>query len=418
MLEQIASEQLNMLGKQERINILISDTAPLYPPLWGGPKRIWNLYSHLSESLFDITYVGVDHATQGELSYKFNKINSNFKEILCFLPPHSCFWYLIEQKILKNTTLFLFPYFFIHTDWQFSQVINQQEKDIVICSHPWSWVSIAKSFSKFVVYDAHNCEYLLMKQILANHPFRDIILKKVKNIEGDLVKKSDLLLVCSEQEKQEFQDIYKISPNKICIVSNGASIKPLSNGNKRDECKRQLGLAGHKIICFVGANYKPNNDGAKFISNVLARELPEYTFLIIGTVKNALSVDKIPGNVRLTGRISDEELDNMLIAADIAINPISNGSGINIKMLDYFAAGVPVVTTPIGARGIGLSNFTDAIICEKEYFADNIKRLFQDKQLYNNLSENAFSLVSNNFDWKKISNNLESVLLERLQNKK
>ena len=42
-----------------RIKLLITDTAPLYPPLWGGPQRIWNLYGNLSQELFSITYVGV-----------------------------------------------------------------------------------------------------------------------------------------------------------------------------------------------------------------------------------------------------------------------------------------------------------------------------------------------------------------------
>ena len=41
------------------IKITVSDTAKLYPPLWGGPKRIWNLYSNLGD-MYDITYVGTD----------------------------------------------------------------------------------------------------------------------------------------------------------------------------------------------------------------------------------------------------------------------------------------------------------------------------------------------------------------------
>jgi len=44
----------------DRIKIVISDTAPLYPPQWGGPKRIWELYSHLSQDRFYLDYVGID----------------------------------------------------------------------------------------------------------------------------------------------------------------------------------------------------------------------------------------------------------------------------------------------------------------------------------------------------------------------
>ena len=43
-----------------------------------------------------------------------------------------------------------------------------------------------------------------------------------------------------------------------------------------------------------------------------------------------------------------------IVILDLAINPVTTGSGTNLKMLDYMAAGVPVLSTPHGARGLGL----------------------------------------------------------------
>lgn len=41
-----------------------------------------------------------------------------------------------------------------------------------------------------------------------------------------------------------------------------------------------------------------------------------------------------------------------LAGADVFVNPVRGGAGINIKMIDALAAGLPVVTTTVGARGL------------------------------------------------------------------
>ncbi len=41
--------------------------------------------------------------------------------------------------------------------------------------------------------------------------------------------------------------------------------------------------------------------------------------------------------------------------ADAALNPMRFGSGTNLKMLDYALAGLPVISSPVGARGLGLT---------------------------------------------------------------
>jgi glycosyltransferase involved in cell wall biosynthesis len=46
-----------------------------------------------------------------------------------------------------------------------------------------------------------------------------------------------------------------------------------------------------------------------------------------------------------------EPLARLLAAADVAVNPVEAGSGSNLKLAEYVAAGLPVVTTPVGLRG-------------------------------------------------------------------
>jgi glycosyltransferase involved in cell wall biosynthesis len=407
-----------MLDTKRKMKLLITDTAVLYPPLWGGPKRIWNLYSNFSKELFDITYVGVNFALEKDMKYSFKKIRDNFKEILCAFPPQYYFWHAFEKMTFKNTSLDLFVYLWMHTDWQFKHILNSQDADIIICSHPWGSLACRKKTSQFFIYDAHNCEYLLMDQILENHFLKILVLKQVYKIEKEACKKSDLILACSENEKNDLIKLYKLNPDKIIIVTNGTMIKEKIEWPEKQLCKETLKIrANEKVVVFIGAYYKPNIDALKFIVNKILLLTKDMKFIILGSVCDFLKDRPLPQNVVLLGKVSEEQLDAALKASDIAINPIFSGSGINIKMLDYMSYGLPIVSTEYGARGIEIDGRLPMIVSNLNNFAENIKILSKDSRLSKLLSENGRSLVADRYNWKMISDKLQWIILERIKYK-
>ena len=60
----------------------------------------------------------------------------------------------------------------------------------------------------------------------------------------------------------------------------------------------------------------------------------------------------LPPNVVLAGVVTNVAKRTLLQSADLALNPMRTGSGTNLKIVEYFAAGIPVVSTPFGARGL------------------------------------------------------------------
>jgi MoaA/NifB/PqqE/SkfB family radical SAM enzyme/glycosyltransferase involved in cell wall biosynthesis len=409
-------KQLEASQKQKQIKMLITDTAPLYPPLWGGPKRIWHLYSNLSPDLFDITYIGVNFGTEKDLKYRFTKISDNFKEILCTFPPHYYFWHIFEKAIFRDDSFDLFLYLWMHTDWQFKYILNAQGADIVVCSHPWSSLCINKNSKQFFIYDAHNCEYLLMNKILGNHYLKSFVLRRVRKIESDACRKSDIIFACSNKEKNDFTELYKINPDKIIIINNGSGMKEKTSLTEKDECRRKLNiLSRDKVIIFIGAYYKPNIQALKLIIENIAPALKEFKFLIVGKVCDSLNHKILPQNIILLGTVLDAQLDFALKASDVAINPMFDGSGVNIKMLDYMSYGLPIVTTECGARGIETFGRQPMIVSSFENFVDNIKIIITDTALYKQMSEEGRNLVAEHYDWKKISTKLQNILLKRLK---
>lgn len=84
------------------------------------------------------------------------------------------------------------------------------------------------------------------------------------------------------------------------------------------------------------------------------------------------------------------------------VAPLLLGAGIKVKILEAFAAGIPVLTNQIGIEGIPAKNGIDYIHCESaEEYIKAIDNLLHFEELGNTLSHNARRLVTENFDNEK-----------------
>jgi glycosyltransferase involved in cell wall biosynthesis len=80
-----------------------------------------------------------------------------------------------------------------------------------------------------------------------------------------------------------------------------------------------------------------------------------------------------------------------------------SGSGTNVKIAGYLAAGVPIVTTPLGARGYDLVDGQHAIVCSLEEFPARIRALLHDAALADRLSAEGRRLAETRYDWHAIA---------------
>ena len=89
-----------------------------------------------------------------------------------------------------------------------------------------------------------------------------------------------------------------------------------------------------------------------------------------------------------------------------------SGSGTNIKMLDYMAAGLPTVSTPTGARGIDSSETAFAVVTS-ERFVDTLRSYAGDATARMALGDAGRRLVDRHYSWERISTTLGLVLRNR-----
>lgn len=286
--------------------------------------------------------------------------------------------------------------------------------DVVVFSHPWIYPlvrDVLRPDRQLIVYDAHNVEGLLRTELLDDGAGGAEVARGVVEVESQVCAAADLVLACSHDDARAFASIYGVPFERIRVVPNGTfthKIKPPSEDEKH-AARQQLDVEGRPVAFFLGSNYGPNVEAARFIVGALAPALPEVLFVVGGGVGEGLDDVDLPDNVRVTGRLSDAELLAWLRASDIAVNPMFGGSGTNIKMLDFMAAGLPIVSTGIGARGIATSERA-FVIAHAENFADTVRVLLENEDERGRLARGARSQADRFYSWERISEELGALL--------
>jgi glycosyltransferase involved in cell wall biosynthesis len=117
----------------------------------------------------------------------------------------------------------------------------------------------------------------------------------------------------------------------------------------RAPARERLGARpDERLLLFVGGAADHNLVAVRMLERMLVPRLRPGTRLVVaGKASRALRLRE-PA-VTALGYVPD--MGELLAAADVALNPVTYGSGSNIKVAEYLAAGLSVVSSPVGARG-------------------------------------------------------------------
>lgn len=382
-----------------RKKITVTSTFSVYPPNGGGQARIYNIYKNLAK-YYDIELVELvginERKSRKNISNGLieNKIPKSIK--------HQEMESEIETKLGIPVTDIVMPKLSKYTP-EYSEEIKKSidESDLVIISHPYLFYEAQKHLNgKEFIYEAHNVEYLMKKEMLEDKREARDILEDVYKIEKECCEKSKLIMTCSEEDRITLSDLYSIPKEKIIVVPNGVDTDKTNfvSIDERIKNKIEAGLRNEKIGLFVGSWHGPNLEACEEIFKI-ADQCPDVKFMLMGSQCMYFENKEIPKNVGLLGLVSEEQKNKIFSMVDFALNPMKSGSGTNLKMFDYMSAGIPIITTEFGTRGI--ENKDIFIIKEIEQMHEVINNF--DIRKNNEAVVNARQYVEQEFDWNKIA---------------
>ena len=153
-------------------------------------------------------------------------------------------------------------------------------------------------------------------------------------------------------------------------------------------------------ITFFGAMAREENYKSViwFIENVmpLISDL-EFTFCVLGANPPESLKKYASKKVLVTGFV--ENITEYLNKTKVAVLPLVLGAGIKVKVLEFAAAGIPIVTNKIGIEGIPLERNSEYLHCETaEEFANTIREVLSNKIDLDAIPKNEVIAIKKNFD--------------------
>jgi glycosyltransferase involved in cell wall biosynthesis len=256
------------------------------------------------------------------------------------------------------------------------------------------------------VFDTHNLLTRMYERFAqtAGNPVRKgyaaLQWWRMSRFEPAILRAADRVLVCSDLERQL---VHTWGVDGAMVVPNGVDVARYAAVVRHGRAEGEPAT----ILFTGGLAYSPNAEGVRwFVEEVvppLRRRLPRFRFLVVGkgAPRSLLDLAK-PGEIEFTGWVDD--VRPLLARADVCVVPLHVGGGTRIKILEAMAAGVPVVSTRIGAEGIPARDGVSIRLADfPEDMAREIAELVVFPSTADETAARARELVSSRYDWSEVT---------------
>lgn len=174
------------------------------------------------------------------------------------------------------------------------------------------------------------------------------------------------------------------------------------------------------VISFTGNMfYTPNVDAVMWFYRFCWRELrlavPGVRLIIAGNnPRREVSRLALEDGVTVTGHV--ESMASILNQSRLSIAPMQSGSGMQFKVLEAMACGIPVVTSTIGLGDIEAVNGRDIVLADSAaQFTQAIISLLQSKSMRERIGESGYRFVCHNHSWDAINESFEQAILSAMR---
>jgi glycosyltransferase involved in cell wall biosynthesis len=270
--------------------------------------------------------------------------------------------------------------------------------DVLYLDHLDSYLYASACPGTPVVIDMHNVYSTLADR--AGREAGDAARRWYLRTEAALLQKKETsaarsahtVFSCSEEEAGYFR---RLGASRVAVVPNGVDTQAYPWPPSR--------MTQGPTVLFLGAlDWTPNVNAARFLAQrvmpAVRARVPGAVLAIVGRRPTADVLALVdPGRVEVAADVPD--VRPYWQRASLLAVPLEAGGGTRIKIVEAFAAGVPVVSTPIGCEGIAGRDGEHLLIAAREAFADAVTAVLTDPAAAASRAEAARRLAERQYDW-------------------
>jgi len=269
--------------------------------------------------------------------------------------------------------------------------------------------------SKFVLFQ-HNVETMIWRRHVehasgaAQRTYMKLQASRMENYERRICRASGSIIAVSDVDAKTMRDLFSV--DRVAAVPTGVNL-----GYFAPPLQLPPRPADAADLVFVGSmDWMPNIDGvdyfAKSILPLIRRHKPDCSVAIVGRDPSPATLALATTDPRflVTGTVPD--VRPYLWHSKASIVPLRIGGGTRLKVYESMAAGVPVISTTIGAEGLVYHAPLDIRIAdEPQTFADQCIELLDQAAVRFSISEAALKLVTDNFSSESVGKRFEELLI-------
>jgi polysaccharide biosynthesis protein PslH len=249
--------------------------------------------------------------------------------------------------------------------------------------------------------------YVHQKAPIFLRPLLNIDVAKLKYWERFYWRQANKVIAVSEEDKNT---MLSLEPNlDVSIVPNGVNLdffQPKTNWN-----------CPNPIILFVGNfHWLQNTEAAEALINeilpLVKKEIPKAKLMIVGQHQPE-SLTKRASDSVIIRNLPEDDTQGIISAynqSTVFVSPIKGPGGTRLKNLAAMASQLPVVSTSVGVRGLGVEDNKHVMIKNSsQSMAAAIIRLIKEPDTAKKMALRARKFVENNYDYQSIAKNLSQI---------
>ncbi len=382
----------------------ITNKAP-YPANDGSSIAVYNMALGLVENKVQLTLLcintkkhfkpdsAVDANFKKATNYKSVFVNTDTSIVGAFL------------NLFSNQSYFVSRFYNKAFELELIQLLTSGAFDIIQLEGVFMavYLPVIKKYSKAkVVIRTHNVEHKIWERHIQseNNLVKKFYLslqnKRLKEFELSSLNNVDAVVTISPDDLNNFKTL-----NVSCKLFNSITGVNFENYQLNPSVKLQEST----LFYFASMDWLPNQEAVDWF-------LKTCWPIVISkneTVKLVIAGRNMPDRYKQLKSERIEVIENVLNPVDfyssyqILIVPLLSGSGVRIKIIEGMSYGKPIISTSVGAEGIGATDGEHLLIADSPSdFAETIIRLVNDASKQKQLSSNAFSFAQKHFNNHKI----------------